>query len=104
MMVVSSQNESNTTFTSTFDNLIPFSTYTVTVRPLTGDNGEIVGEPAMTTFMTDTGGKVTTVSNSKTRSINMNSWCHNYTIMLCVQLPRNAERFNIIFEFQFSEL
>ncbi|XP_064396510.1 phosphatidylinositol phosphatase PTPRQ-like isoform X2 [Halichondria panicea] len=55
MMVVSSQNESNTTFTSTFDNLIPFSTYTVTVRPLTGDNGEIVGEPAMTTFMTDTG-------------------------------------------------
>ena len=58
MMVVSSQNESNTIFISTFDNLIPFSNYTVTVRPLTGDNGGIVGEPAMTAFLTDTGGKV----------------------------------------------
>ena len=58
MTVDDSQNESNTTFISTFDNLIPFSNYTVTVTALTGDNGEIVGEPAMDTFMTDTGSKI----------------------------------------------
>ncbi|XP_064396511.1 phosphatidylinositol phosphatase PTPRQ-like isoform X3 [Halichondria panicea] len=55
MTVDDSQNESNTTFISTFDNLIPFSNYTVIVTALTGDNGGIVGEPAMDTFMTDTG-------------------------------------------------
>ena len=57
-MVVSSQNEADTTFISNFDNLVPFSDYTVTVRALTGDNGEIVGEPAMNTFMTETGSKI----------------------------------------------
>ena len=57
-MVVSSQNEAITTFISNFDNLVPFSDYTVTVRALTGDNGEIMGEPAMDTFMTDTGSKI----------------------------------------------
>ena len=103
-MVVNSQNESNTTFTSTFDNLIPFSDYTVTVTALTGDNGEIVGEPAMTAFLTDTGGKVTTVSNSKTRSINMNSWCHNYTIMLCVHYHVMLRDLTLFLNSNFSEL
>ncbi len=64
-MVVSSQNVSNDVMTGEFDNLVPFSDYTVTVRALTGDNGEIMGEPAMNTFMTEIGGKYYSC-NSKT--------------------------------------
>ncbi len=80
MTVDDSQNESNTTCISIFDNLIPFSTYTVTVRPLTGDNGEIVGEPAMTAFMTDTGSKILEL-------------LHTHIVALLRQLPFLSDQF-----------
>ena len=38
-----------------FSDLDPFSNYTVSVRALTGESGEFVGESATTSFMTEIG-------------------------------------------------
>ena len=38
-----------------FSDLDPFSSYTVSVRALTGESGDLVGESATTSFMTEIG-------------------------------------------------
>ena len=40
-----------------FSGLVPFSNYTVSVRALTGESGELMGEIATTVFMTLQGSK-----------------------------------------------
>ncbi len=57
MMEINNMSVSNMTMDTEFMDLTPFTNYTVTVRALTGEEGEIKGEIAMNMFMTDTGGE-----------------------------------------------
>ncbi len=56
MMASVDQSVNTTTLEAMFDELAPFTNYTVTVRALTGEQGDIQGLNTTDTFMTTIGG------------------------------------------------